>query len=69
MMHLFVQPRFSISPRPARKIAVISNIVEGDVPIGGLGNSELVWHQDMSYKDLPPKASLLYGHRDTCQRR
>jgi taurine dioxygenase len=45
----------------SKKIAVISNIVEGDVPIGGLGNSELVWHQDMSYKDLPPKASLLYG--------
>ena len=47
---------------PERKeIAVISNIVEGDVPIGGLGNSELVWHQDMSYNELPPKASLLYG--------
>lgn len=47
---------------PDRKeIAVISNIIEGDRPIGGLGNSELVWHQDMSYNDLPPKASLLYG--------
>lgn len=47
---------------PDRKeIAVISNIIEGDKPIGGLGNSELVWHQDMSYKALPPKASLLYG--------
>lgn len=52
----------NIPYHPDRKeIAVISNIVEGDVPIGGLGNSELVWHQDMSYKDLPPKASLLYG--------
>ena len=52
----------NIPYHPERKeIAVISNIVEGDVPIGGLGNSELVWHQDMSYKDLPPKASLLYG--------
>ena len=44
-----------------RDIAVISNIVEGDKPVGSLGNSELVWHQDMSYKDLPPKASILYG--------
>ena len=44
-----------------RDIAVISNIVEGDKPLGSLGNSELVWHQDMSYKDLPPKASILYG--------
>ncbi len=42
-------------------VAVISNIVEGGKPIGGLGNSELVWHQDMSYNELPPKASLLYG--------
>ncbi len=44
-----------------RDIAIISNIVEGDKPLGSLGNSELVWHQDMSYKDLPPKASILYG--------
>ncbi|MBU2533487.1 MAG: TauD/TfdA family dioxygenase [Alphaproteobacteria bacterium] len=52
----------NIPYHPKRKdIAVISNIIEGDQPIGGLGNSELVWHQDMSYKDLPPKASLLYG--------
>lgn len=47
---------------PSRKeITVLSNIVEGGKPIGGLGNSELVWHQDMSYNELPPKASLLYG--------
>ena len=43
------------------EIAVISNIVVGGKAIGGLGNSELVWHQDMSYNELPPKASLLYG--------
>ena len=47
---------------PTREeIAVISNIVKEGVAIGGLGNSELVWHQDMTYKDLPPKASILYG--------
>jgi len=51
------QPDYTAEP----KIAVISNIVENNVPVGGLGNSELVWHQDMSYNDLPPKASLLYG--------
>ena len=50
------------SYHPSREeIAVISNIVQGGIPIGGLGNSELVWHQDMTYKDLPPKASILYG--------
>jgi taurine dioxygenase len=47
--------------RTHKKIAVMSNIIENGKPLGGLGNSELVWHQDMSYKDLPPKASLLYG--------
>ena len=47
---------------PSRpEIAVISNVVENGRALGGLGNSELVWHQDMSYNDLPPKASLLYG--------
>lgn len=47
---------------PSRpEIAVISNIVTDGKPVGGLGNSELVWHQDMSYNELPPKASLLYG--------
>ena len=43
------------------EIAVISNIVVGGKAVGSLGNSELVWHQDMSYNELPPKASLLYG--------
>ncbi len=45
----------------SNEINVISNIVVDGTPIGGLGNSELVWHQDMSYKPLPPKASILYG--------
>src|SRR6476661_3371939 len=29
------------------EIAVISNIVVGGKAVGSLGNSELVWHQDM----------------------
>ncbi|MBL6599520.1 MAG: TauD/TfdA family dioxygenase [Alphaproteobacteria bacterium] len=45
----------------SNEINVISNILVNDAPIGGLGNSELVWHQDMSYKPMPPKASILYG--------
>lgn len=49
------------SNRHNPKIVIISNIVENNKPVGGLGNSELVWHQDMSYNDMPPKASLLYG--------
>jgi taurine dioxygenase len=43
------------------EIAVISNVLVGGKAVGSLGNSELVWHQDMSYNELPPKASLLYG--------
>lgn len=37
------------------EIAVLSNIVVDGKPIGALGNSELVWHQDMTYEDLPPR--------------
>ncbi|NKC11577.1 MAG: TauD/TfdA family dioxygenase [Gammaproteobacteria bacterium] len=49
-------------PVPSQpEIAVISNVVENGRAKGSLGNSELVWHQDMSYNELPPKASLLYG--------
>ncbi len=43
------------------EIVVVSNIVVDGKPAGALGNSELVWHQDMTYNDIPPKASLLYG--------
>ena len=43
------------------EIAVISNIVINGKKTGSLGNSELVWHQDMSYVETPPKASILYG--------
>ena len=51
------QPPIEAQP----EIAVISNVVENGRAQGSLGNSELVWHQDMSYNDLPPKASLLYS--------
>ena len=43
------------------EIAIISNIIVNGEKAGSLGNSELVWHQDMSYVNLPPKASVLYG--------
>ena len=42
-------------------VAVISSVVENGKPIGGLGSYELVWHTDMSYNPLPPRASLLYA--------
>src|SRR5262252_3458727 len=37
------------------EINVISNVVEGSKPIGGLGDGEAVWHADMTYIDVPPK--------------
>jgi len=43
------------------EITVLSNVVVDGKAMGALGNSELVWHQDMSYNEVPPKASLLYG--------
>jgi taurine dioxygenase len=52
------EPRISVM---LPEVAVISNIVRDGKAVGSLGNSELVWHQDMSYNELPPKASLLYG--------
>ncbi|MCX7362494.1 MAG: TauD/TfdA family dioxygenase [Alphaproteobacteria bacterium] len=42
-------------------VAVISSVVKNGKPLGGLGNYELVWHTDMSYNPLPPRASLLYA--------
>jgi taurine dioxygenase len=43
------------------EIYVVSNVVENGVPIGSLGAGEAVWHTDMSYLEVPPKASLLYA--------
>lgn len=43
------------------EINVISNVVENDRPIGILGAGEAVWHADMTYIDIPPKAAVLYA--------
>lgn len=43
------------------EVTVISNIVVEGRPIGGLGAGEAEWHSDMSYNDIPPDGSLLYG--------
>jgi taurine dioxygenase len=43
------------------EIYVVSNVVENGVPIGSLGAGEAVWHTDMSYLEIPPKASMLYA--------
>lgn len=48
--------------QPTRpEVTVISNIVVDGVAIGGLGSGEAEWHTDMSYNEVPPDASVLYG--------
>lgn len=49
------------APRYNKHISVISNIVENGVPIGGLGDEEVLWHSDTSYRDFPPSASVLHA--------
>jgi taurine dioxygenase len=41
------------------ELNVISNVVENGRPIGNLGDGEAVWHADMTYVDMPPKAAIL----------
>ena len=36
-------------------------MVENGKPIGNLGDGEAVWHADMTYVDLPPKAAILHA--------
>ena len=44
------------------EINVISNVKnEHGTPIGNLGDGEAVWHADMTYLKLPPKAGILYA--------
>jgi taurine dioxygenase len=43
------------------EIYVVSNVMENGQPIGSLGAGEAVWHTDMSYLEVPPKASMLYA--------
>jgi taurine dioxygenase len=43
------------------EIYIVSNVKVGGEPIGSLGDGEATWHTDMSYLEVPPKASLLYA--------
>ena len=51
------RPWFPATP----EINVVTNIrVDGEL-IGNAGNSEMSWHTDLGYIEVPPSASLLYG--------
>jgi len=43
------------------EIYIVSNVKVNGEAIGSLGDGEAVWHTDMSYLDMPPKASMLYS--------
>ncbi len=43
------------------EILIISNVKENGRPIGSLGAGEAIWHQDMTYNDIPAKGSALYA--------
>jgi len=43
------------------ELNVISNVIDNGKPIGNLGDGEAVWHADMTYVDLPPKAAMLHA--------
>jgi taurine dioxygenase len=43
------------------EVWIVSNVKVNGEPIGSLGDGEAVWHTDMSYLDVPPKASMLYA--------
>jgi len=43
------------------EIYIVSNVLVNGEPIGSLGDGEAVWHTDMSYLEMPPKASMLYS--------
>jgi taurine dioxygenase len=43
------------------ELNVISNVVEDGKPVGNLGDGEAVWHADMTYVDVPPKAAMLHA--------
>jgi alpha-ketoglutarate-dependent taurine dioxygenase len=43
------------------ELNIISNVVENGKPMGNLGDGEAVWHADMTYVDVPPKAAMLHA--------
>jgi taurine dioxygenase len=43
------------------ELNVISNVMENGKPIGNLGDGEAVWHADMTYVEVPPKAAMLHA--------
>lgn len=43
------------------EITVVSNVKRNGVPIGELGDGEVVWHSDYSFRDVPGGMRILHG--------
>lgn len=43
------------------EITVVSNIIENNKPIGGLGSGEAAWHTDSSFLEEPQAGSFLHA--------
>ena len=43
------------------EIAVVSNVKENGVAIGELGDGEVMWHSDYSFKEIPASMRVLYA--------
>lgn len=43
------------------EITVVTNLTENGQPIGILGDGEVVWHADFSFKERPTAARMLYA--------
>lgn len=56
-VHIGQQPRNERHP----ELAIISNVIENGVAIGGLGDGEAVWHTDSGFTAIPPSCSILYS--------
>jgi taurine dioxygenase len=47
--------------RPIREIFLISNVTADGKPLGALGNDEIQFHSDLSYRDRPGSLSMLHA--------
>jgi taurine dioxygenase len=56
----YVHPN-PVAEDPYPEVFIVSNIVEDGRPIGQLGSDAAPWHTDMSFIEIPPKMSTLYG--------
>jgi taurine dioxygenase len=50
-----------VVPEAVDWVGVIASVKKDGKAMGSLASYELVWHTDMSYNPLPPRASLLYA--------